>query len=322
VSRITGDNPPVAHPRRFRFGVQLHTAADGADLAARARRAEELGYSTAFFPDHFGDQLAPMPALMAVADATSELRIGTLVLDNDYRHPVVLAKEAATLDVLSGGRLELGLGAGWMNTDYEQSGIPMDPPKVRVDRFEEGIRVLKNAFADGAQDFAGEHYTITGYDGLPKPAQKPWPPFLLGGGMKRVLSIAGREADIVGINPSIPSGQVDTEAARSGAADRTDEKVAWVREAAGDRFDDLELNLLIFGCVVTDDRRGTIEAMAPLFGLDPAEVEDHPHTMVGTVDEICEDLERRRERWGTSYITIQGDAMEAAAPIVARLNGA
>jgi probable F420-dependent oxidoreductase len=311
----------VPHPRRFRFGVQLHTAADGADLAARARRAEELGYSTAFFPDHFGDQLAPMLGLMAVADATSELRIGTLVLDNDYRHPVVLAKEAATLDVLSGGRLELGLGAGWMTTDYDQSGIPMDPPKVRVDRFEEGIRVLKHAFTDGPQDFEGEHYTITGYDGLPKPAQKPWPPFLLGGGMKRVLSIAGREADIVGINPSIPSGRVDTEAARSGAADRTDEKVQWVREAAGDRFDDLELNLLVFACVVTDDRQGTIEAMAPLFGLHPAEVQDHPHTMVGTVDEICEDLERRRERWGTSYITVQGDGMEAAAPIVARLNG-
>jgi probable F420-dependent oxidoreductase len=311
----------MAHPRRFRFGVQLHTATDGADLAARARRAEELGYSTAFFPDHFGDQLAPLPALMAIADATAHLRIGTLVLDNDYRHPVVLAKELATLDVLSGGRLELGLGAGWMRSDYEQSGIPMDRPKVRVDRFEEGIRVLKNAFADGPRDFAGEHYTVTGYDGQPKPVQKPWPPFLIGGGMQRVLSIAGREADIVGINPSIPSGQVDAEAARSGAADRTDQKVAWVREAAGDRFDDLELNLLVFACVVTDDRAGTIDAMAPLFGLEPADVQDHPHTMVGTVEQMCEDLQRRRERWGTSYITIQGDAMETAAPVVAALAG-
>jgi probable F420-dependent oxidoreductase len=311
----------MAHPRRFRFGVQFHTASDGEDLAARARRAEELGYSTAFFPDHFGDQLAPLIGLMAIADATAQLRIGTLVLDNDYRHPVVLAKECATLDVLSGGRLELGLGAGWMRSDDEQSGIPMDAPKVRVDRFEEGIRVLKNAFADGPRDFAGSHYTVTGYDGRPKPVQKPWPPFLLGGGMRRVLSIAGREADIVGINPSIPSGQVDTEAARSGAADRTDQKVAWVREAAGDRFDDLELNLLVFSCVLTEDRTGTIEAMAPMFGLDPAEVQDHPHTMVGTVDQICEDLERRRERWGTSYITIQGDAMETAAPIVAKLAG-
>jgi probable F420-dependent oxidoreductase len=311
----------MAHPRRFRFGVQFHTATDGADLAAKARRAEELGYSTAFLPDHFGDQLAPVPALMAIADATAELRIGTLVLDNDYRHPVVLAKECATLDVLSGGRLELGLGAGWMATDYEQSGIPMDSPKVRVDRFEEGICVVKNAFADGPRDFRGEHYTVTGYDGYPKTVQKPWPPFLIGGGQKRVLSIAGREADIVGINPSIPSGRVDAEAARNGAADQTDQKVAWVREAAGDRFDDLELNLLVFACVVTDDRAGTIEAMAPLFGLEPADVSDHPHTMVGTVDQICEDLERRRERWGTSYITVQSDGMEAAAPVVAKLAG-
>jgi probable F420-dependent oxidoreductase len=311
----------MAHPRLFRFGVQLHTATDGADLAAKARRAEELGYSTAFFPDHFGDQLAPLPALIAIADATAELRVGTLVLDNDYRHPVVLAKELATVDVLSGGRLEAGLGAGWMRSDYDQSGIPMDPPKVRVDRFEEGLRVIKNAFADGPQDFSGEHYTVTGYDGQPKPVQKPGPPILIGGGMKRVLSIAGREADIVGINPSIRSGQVDAEAARDGAAGQTDQKVAWIREAAGARFDDLELNLLVFACVITEDRSGTIEAMAPLFGLEPGDVQDHPHTMVGTVDQICEDLERRRERWGTSYISIQSDAMEVAAPVVAKLAG-
>jgi probable F420-dependent oxidoreductase len=311
----------MAHPRLFRFGVQLHTATDGADLAAKARRAEELGYSTAFFPDHFGDQLAPLPALIAIADATAELRVGTLVLDNDYRHPVVLAKELATVDVLSGGRLEAGLGAGWMRSDYDQSGIPMDPPKVRVDRFEEGLRVIKNAFADGPQDFSGEHYTVTGYAGQPTPVQKPGPPILIGGGMKRVLSIAGREADIVGINPSIRSGQVDAEAARDGAAGQTDQKVAWVREAAGARFDDLELNLLVFACVITEDRTRTIEAMAPLFGLDPADVQDHPHTMVGTVGQICEDLEARRERWGTSYITIQSDALEAAAPVVAKLAG-
>jgi probable F420-dependent oxidoreductase len=311
----------MAHPRLFRFGVQLHTATDGADLAAKARRAEELGYSTAFFPDHFGDQLAPLPALIAIADATAELRVGTLVLDNDYRHPVVLAKELATVDVLSGGRLEAGLGAGWMRSDYDQSGIPMDPPKVRVDRFEEGLRVIKNAFADGPQDFSGEHYTVTGYDGQPKPVQKPGPRILIGGGMKRVLSIAGREADIVGINPSIRSGQVDAEAARDGAAGQTDQKVAWIREAAGARFDDLELNLLVFACVITEDRSGTIEAMAPLFGLEPGDVQDHPHTMVGTVDQICEDLERRRERWATSYISIQSDAMEVAAPVVAKLAG-
>jgi probable F420-dependent oxidoreductase len=311
----------MAHPRKFRFAVQLHTATDGADLAAQARRAEELGYSTVFFPDHFGDQIAPMPSLMAVADATTTLRVGTLVFDNDYKHPVVLAKECATIDVLSGGRLELGIGAGWMKSDYDQSGIPMDPPKVRVDRMEEGIRVLKNAFADGPQDFAGEHYTITGYDGLPKSVQKPHPPFLIGGGKKRVLSIAGREADIVGINPSVDSGEVDADAARSGSAEQTDQKLEWVRAAAGDRFADLEINMLVFAAVVTDDKQGTIEMMAPLFGLEPAEVGDHPHAWCGTVDQICEDLERRRERWDASYLTVQGDSMEAIAPVVAKLAG-
>jgi probable F420-dependent oxidoreductase len=311
----------MAHPRKFRFAVQLHTAADGPDLAKKARRAEELGYTTAFFPDHFGDQLSPVPALMAVADATSDLRVGTLVFDNDYKHPVVLAKECATIDVLSGGRLELGIGAGWMASDYEQAGIPMDPPKVRVDRMVEGIRVLKNAFADGPQDFAGEHYRISGYDGLPKPVQRPHPPFLIGGGRKRVLSIAAREADIVGINPSVLSGAVDGEAARNGSAEATDEKLGWVRAAAGDRYADLEINVLVFAAVITDDKAGTIEAMAPLFGLAPDEVGDHPHAWVGTVDQICEDLERRRDRWDMSYLTVQEGAMEDIAPIVAKLSG-
>jgi probable F420-dependent oxidoreductase len=311
----------MAHPRKFRFGVQLHAAADGADLAAQARHAEELGYSSVFFPDHFGDQLAPVPALMAVADATSTLRVGTLVFDNDYKHPVVLAKECATVDVLSGGRLELGIGAGWLKSDYDQSGIPMDAPKVRVDRMEEAIGVLKNAFAEGPQDFAGEHYRITGYEGFPKPVQKPHPPFLIGGGKKRVLSIAGREADIVGINPTVESGAVDADAARSGSAERTDEKLSWVKAAAGDRYEDLEINMLTFAVVVTDDREGTIEAMAPLFGLEPAEVGDHPHALCGTVEQICEDLERRRERWDASYLTVQGQSMDDVAPIVARLAG-
>lgn len=311
----------MPHARRFRFGVQMHGAGSAEEWAASARRAEELGYSTVFMPDHFGDQLAPVPALMAAADATSDLHIGTLVFDNDYKHPVVLAKECATLDLLSGGRFELGVGAGWMSSDYEQSGIVQDPPKVRVDRMVEGITVLKGAFADGPFDFAGEHYTVTGYDGLPKPAQRPHPPLLIGGGGKRVLSIAGREADIVGINPSIPNGAVDVDAALTGRAELTDQKVAWVKAAAGDRYDDLELNMLVFSCILTDDRDKVVEETAPLFGLSPDQVGDYPHVWVGTVDQICEDLERRRERWDVSYLSVQTDAMEAMAPVVARLAG-
>ncbi len=311
----------MPRPRPFRFGVQLHGAASAAEWAASARRAEELGYSTLFMPDHFSDQLAPVPALMAAADATTDLHVGTLVFDNDYKHPVVLAKECATLDLLSGGRFELGLGAGWMSSDYEQSGIVQDPPKVRVDRMVEGIAVLKGAFAEGPFDFSGDHYAVTGYDGLPKPTQRPHPPLLIGGGGKRVLSIAGREADIVGINPSIPNGAVDTDAALSGRAELTDQKVAWVRAAAGERYDDLELNMLVFYCIVTDDRDQVVEEMAPLFGLTPDQVGDYPHVWVGTVDQICEDLEARRDRWDVSYLSVQGDAMETMAPVVARLAG-
>ncbi len=310
----------MAHPRRFRFGIQLHGATSGAEWAAQARKAEDLGYATLFLPDHFGDQLAPVPAMMAAADATTDLRVGALVFDNDYKHPVVLAKELATIDVLSGGRVEVGLGAGWMRSDYDQSGIPMDPPGVRVRRMEEGVAVIKGCFGPGPFSFEGEHYRITGYDALPKPAQAP-PPLLIGGGGERVLSFAAREADIVGINPSIHSGQVDAAAARNGAADETDQKLAWIRQAAGERYAELELNMLQFAAIVTDDRKGTAETMAPLFGLPPEEVETYPHACIGTVEEIADDLRARRDRWDVSYWVFQGAAMEAMAPVVAALRG-
>lgn len=311
----------MAHPRKFRFGVQLAKAADGAAWAGLCRKAEDLGYATAFLPDHFGDQLAPLPAMMAAADATTELKVGALVFDNDYKHPVVLAKEIATVDVLSGGRVELGIGAGWMNTDYEQSGIQHDAAKVRVDRMEEGIAVMKGLFADGAYSFQGDHYAITALDGLPKPVQRPHPPLLIGGGGRRVLSIAAREADIVGINPAIRSGNVDADSAGDATAVATDRKYQWVKDAAGDRFDDLEINCLVFACIVTDDPAPMAEMMAGLFSVTPEEVMEVPHVMIGSVDSICEQLHERRERWGMSYFCVQGDAMDAAAPIIARLAG-
>ena len=295
---------------------------DAKAWAEAARRAEDLGYATLFMPDHFGDQLAPVPALMAAADATTSLRVGALVFDNDYKHPVVLAKELATLDVLSDGRLEVGLGAGWMQSDYDQSGIPMDPPGVRVSRMEEGIEVLKGCFGEGPFSFQGEHYTITDYDARPKPVQTP-PPLLIGGGAKRVLSIAAREAAIVGINPSIHSGHVDAAAAQDGAFERLDAKSAIVRDAAGARYDDLEINLLQFAAIITEDRKGTAEMMAPLFGLPPEAVETYPYACIGTVEQIVEDLQARRERWDASYIVFQGGpSMEAMAPVVAALRDA
>src|SRR5439155_15822832 len=153
----------MAAHRPFRFGIQVSNAPSAEAWAALARRAEDLGFSTFFMPDHFGDQLAPIPALMAAADATTEVRVGSLVLDNDFKHPLVLAKEAATIDVLSNGRLELGLGAGWMITDYDDSGIPYDSPGVRVDRFEEAVAVFKGLFAEGPFTFEGKHYRITAH---------------------------------------------------------------------------------------------------------------------------------------------------------------
>lgn len=311
----------MAHARRFRFGIQLSNAPTGPSWAALARQAEDLGYDTLFMPDHFGDQLAPVVALMAAADATTDLKVGALVFDNDYKHPVVLAKELATIDVLSGGRLEVGIGAGWLKTDYDQSGIPMDRPGVRVSRMEEGIAVIKGCFAAGPQSFKGAHYTITDYDGQPKPVQTP-PPFLIGGGAKRVLSIAAREAQIVGINPSIQSGAADAAAAQNGASGQTDQKVAWIKEAAGDGYADLEINLLQFAAILTDDRKGTAETMAPLFGLPPEELDTYPHACIGSIDDIVESLEARRVRWDASYIVFQGpEAMEAMAPVVAKLRG-
>jgi probable F420-dependent oxidoreductase len=311
----------MPHPRPFRFGIQLSSAPPGQDWAALAREAEDLGYSTLFMPDHFGDQLAPVPALAAAAEATSTLRIGPLVLDNDYKHPVVTAKEMATLDVLSGGRLELGLGAGWMASDYEQSGIPMDPAGVRVDRLEEAVAIVKGLMAPGPFSYEGKHYRVTELDGLPKPVQSP-PPLLIGGGGPRVLALAGREADIVGLNPAVRSGRVDAAAARDGGADVTDHKLGWVREAAGDRYDGIELTMLIYLAVITDDRAGTMAATAPLFGLEPEGLEHYPHAWVGTVDEIAADLEARRDRWDVSYLVVQGvDTMRAMAPVVAGLAG-
>jgi probable F420-dependent oxidoreductase len=313
----------MAHPRSFRFGVQLSRADTGPEWAELARKAEDLGYSTLFVPDHFGDQLSPAVALMAAADATTELRVGPLVLDNDYRHPVVVAKEAASIDRLSGGRLELGIGAGWMSSDYEESGIPMDPPGVRLDRLEEALDVVEGLFGPGPFTYHGKHYQISGLDGLPKPVQQPeGPPVLIGGGGRRVLTLAARRADIVGVNPAIRSGRTDPAAAQDGAAAITDRKLEWVRNAAADRYGDIEINMLVFACVVTDDRASVIEAMAPLFGVPPEVVGDHPHAWLGTVDQICDDLTARRERWDASYLVVQGpEAMDAAAPIVARLAG-
>lgn len=311
----------MAPDRPFRFGVQLSGPLPGETWAGSARKLEDLGYSSLMMPDHLTDQLAPLTALMAAADATTELRVGTLVLGNDYRHPAVLAKEIATLDVLSGGRVEFGLGAGWMTSDYEQSGLTLDPPARRVDRFEESIQVMKALFDDAPVDFDGDHYSIAGLDGQPKPVSAGGPPLLIGAGGRRMLAIAAREADIVGINPNLASGEVSAELVRDATAEATDRKLAWVRADAGERFEQIELSVLVFMVAVTDDRTQAAENMGSLFGVPGEDVLGSPLVLIGTIGEVLEALQDRRSRWDISYVVIQGDAVESLAPVVDSLTG-
>jgi probable F420-dependent oxidoreductase len=263
-----------------------------------------------------------MPALAAAAGATESLRLGSLVFGNDYRHPVVLAKEAATLDVLSEGRFELSLGAGWMRTDYEEAGIGYDSPRVRVERFEESVQVLQGLLrTDGPFSFDGSYYQIREHALLPRPVQRPGPPLIIGGGGKRVLSFAARHADIVSINVNLREGSGGPETAPNASPERTREKVAWVKEAAGNRFDDLELNALIGFVMITDDAAGIAEAMAPAFGISADDALHVPLALLGTLDEMGEELQRRREEYGISYWSIESDSWEALGPMVAKLSG-
>jgi probable F420-dependent oxidoreductase len=311
----------VSKPRPFRFGVEEHRAASATEWREKARLIESLGYSTLFLPDHFGDQLSPIAGLTAAAAATTKLRVGSLVFDNDYRHPVVLAKEAATMDLLSDGRFEFGLGAGWMASDYEQTGIPFDSPGTRIERMAEGLEIIKRFFAGGSVSFAGKHYKVEGVEGSPSPVQKPHPPIILGGGGRRMLTLAGREADIVSINYKLTEGRVNRTLVRTGLAEATDEKLAWVRAAAGDRFPQIELCATVFVASLTDDRDGVAAAFAAGIGSEASEVLEMPHFLIGSIDQMIEDVQARRERFGISYVVLPDSVTESLAPLVERLTG-
>jgi probable F420-dependent oxidoreductase len=306
----------------FRFAVISSNAPDGRTWRARARQAEALGYSTLFMPDHFQDQWAPIVGLTIAVEATERLNVGALVFDNDYRHPVVLAKEMATLDLATEGRVEFGLGAGWMRTDYESSGIPYDRPGVRIDRMAEGLQVMKALWSSREPvSFSGSHYSINGTVGTPRPYSQPHPKICIGGGGRRVLSIAGREADIVGVNATLTAGEVGADAAATSTPAAFDEKVGWIRAAAGERMDSVELQCNCAFVSIVPNGRELAEAMAPAFGLTADEALEVPLVLLGTVDELCETLEKRRERYGISYWVVPNDAMEPFAPVVERLAG-
>ncbi len=310
--------------RPFRFGVQDITFDSRRELVAKARRAEELGYSTLLASDHFLDPHAPIATLATAAEATKSLRVGSLVFANDFRHPAVLAKEAATLDLLSDGRFELGLGAGWHPADYELTGIPFDPPGVRVSRLEESLQVVKGLFADTPLTHSGVHYTVTDLNRLPKPVQRPHPPIHIGAGGKQLLSIAARQADIIGLSVHrLPDGSPDL---GSVTAEGTLRRVEWVRQAAGERFHRLELSMLCAFTEVTDERHRVAESIVDTMELAEAgfgveQLLQAPQALIGTVEQIVEGLQARRERYGISYVIVFAKSMESFAPVVARLGG-
>ena len=287
---------------------------------ALARKTEDLGYATLYVPDHLDDQWAPMIALAVAAEATTTLRVGTLVLDNDFRHPVVLAKEAATLDVVTGGRFELGLGAGWLTSDYEWSGIPKEPAAVRVERLGESIEIMR-ALWSGRANFTGKHYRVTDAPGTPVPVTPGGPPLVVGGGSRRVLELAARVAATVSIVPSLAAGEIGAEVAAQSVVEKYADRVRWVREAAGERGGDVELQCWTAAVAVVPNAAEVAESLAPAFGLTPEQLRAAPVALIGSVGEITETLRRRREELGFSCIVVHEGEMDALAPVVAELAG-
>jgi probable F420-dependent oxidoreductase len=297
-------------------------------LAETARRAESIGYDVLVLPDHLVEQHAPIPALATIAALTERVRIATFVINAQLRHPAVLAQDLASLDVLSGGRLEIGVGAGWNAPEFAAVGLPFDPLDRRIARLAEVVAVLKGCFGDGPYSHQGEHFTITRYDGLPKPAQRPHPPFFIGGGGRRALTLAAREADIVGLAPRLVTrGHVPVADPRSLTAAATAEKIEWVRAAAGDRFGRLEFNTYPTGgpVVVTDNARAEArlraEQLRAASGIDITEDEvlESPHIFIGSVDGLTQKFVELRERFGISSIMV--GEVDALAPVVERLAG-
>lgn len=318
----------------FRFGVQSFMAKSGAEWRERAQKAEDLGYETLYLADHFlgpgpaldatnhpHQGLAAVPAIAAAAAATSTLRVGCRVFCNDYRHPVMLAKEVATLDLLSEGRMDFGLGAGWLRGEYEAAGMPFDGAGTRIDRLEESIALMKQIFSGQPVEHRGTHYQASGFTGSPEPLQRPHPPLMIGGGGPRVLRLAGREADIVSFNFDNRAGVIGPDGVRSATATATDEKVGWVREAAGPRFEDLELEVGAYFTFVTEKPEGLAENMGKALGLSAEEMLEHPHGLFGSTEALCDRLMARRERFGISRVTVGDDAFEAFAPVVEKLAG-
>ncbi|MFN0027396.1 MAG: TIGR03621 family F420-dependent LLM class oxidoreductase [Acidimicrobiales bacterium] len=310
--------------RPFRFAVQCQRATDVRQWRAQVRKIEGLGFSTAYCPDHLDDQWAPIVAMTVGAEATSTLLVGSLVFDVDYRHPVMLAKEMATLDLISEGRLEVGLGAGWLREDYHAAGLTFDPAEVRIERLAETIDVCRGLWGPDPLSFDGAHYHVHCLVGTPRPHRHGGPPILVGGGGPKVLALAAQQADIVGLNASLHEGRLGPGVAQSALGFRFEQRRRWVQEAAGERFNQLELQLHTFLVQVTStaaQAEELFEALAGGFGLTPQQARTVPMVLAGTVEGICEQLLHHREHYATSYIVIHEGEIDAFAPVVARLAG-
>jgi probable F420-dependent oxidoreductase len=307
--------------RPFRFGVSVRSYRSRAEWMDKARKIEALGYDTLTVPDHLADFLAPVPALVSAADATSHLRIGTNVFNNDFRHPVLLAREAATVDLLTDGRFQLGLGAGNVPTEYDQAGMNFEAGSTRVARLAEAVTIIKGLLKGETVTFTGKNYRVTGHTISPIPLQQPHPPVLIGGNGRQLLTLAAREADIVGLSGITFRRDGPDVSAWKGSG--VDERIGLVRATAGeDRYARLEINALVQRVVVTDDRRQAAEDLAAHWTqLNADEILQSPFVLIGTVDQLVEDLNARRERWDISSYVIFEPYIEIFAPIVARLAG-
>ena len=306
----------------FRFGINVRDASARAEWQDKARKVEGLGYSALLVPDHLAAMLATIPAVMSAADVTKSLRVGTNVLNNDLRHPVVLAREAATVDVLTDGRLELGLGAGYMRIEYDQAGLRFDRGGIRVERLAGSVTIIKGLLGGADVSFAGQHYRVTGHRIHPRPIQRPHPPIIIGGNGPRLLTLAASEADIVnftGITFTSGGTVPDMDGWKVAGVD---ERIRLVRGAARQRFDRLELSAQIQRVIVTDHRREAAEELQKRWtGLSVEEILEAPYVLIGTVDEMVEALYARRERWGLSYFVTFEPYLDVFAPIVAKLTG-
>ncbi len=320
--------------RAFTFGLQAFEATSADEWFTLVRRTEQLGYTTLYSSDHyFGPgvisdstghrpvDMAPLTSIAMAAAITSRLRVGCRVFACDFHHPVVLAKEMATLDLLSGGRLDVGLGAGWVKAEYDGLGVEMNTPGTRIARLSEYVDVLRAHWSGEQIDVSGEFVNVSGFAGRPIPSQRPGPPIMIGGGAPKILGLAGRLADIVSINFNNSSGRLGGSSVVSSGADATAEKIEWIRAGAADRFDDLVIEIGAYFVVVGEGTELQVEAMAQRFGVTAEEFATHPHGLFGTVDQICETLLDRRDRYGISAVTIAQRHIEEFAPVVAALAG-